>query len=40
MKNTFTKVVGAALAFGLAMPASVQALFDGYPSKTTNTDRR
>ncbi|SFR45157.1 MBL fold metallo-hydrolase [Litoreibacter janthinus] len=32
MKDSFTKVVGAALAIGLAMPASAQALFDGCPS--------
>lgn len=32
MKVFFTKVVGAALAIGLAMPASAQVLFDGCPS--------
>ncbi|SFT17354.1 metallo-beta-lactamase class B [Sulfitobacter marinus] len=32
MKDSFIKVVGTALALGLAMPASAQALFDGCPS--------
>jgi metallo-beta-lactamase class B len=32
MKQIIAKGLGAALAIGLAMPASAQALFDGCPS--------